>query len=139
MSRPILHSDYFCFLSGVSGRDLGYTISSPESDFGRSGSLTSTSGSPYFTSRPNTYKEKVRESVTLNCDVENLGKRNYSALKRYIYVYVGSDKFGVILEELYSKQKVVGDFSLSIYHTIILIGQKQKTHLLSNLCFCSAF
>ena len=66
------------FLPGVECRDLQYTISaagpSGDSDYAR-GPLSSSSGSPYFTSRPDTYKEEVRESVTLKCNVENLGKK----------------------------------------------------------------
>ena len=37
----------------------------------RSLSATST---PYFTSRPGSYREKVHETVTLKCQVEHLGE-----------------------------------------------------------------
>lgn len=62
----------FVYLSGYS-KDL-YTVtgSSPES----SARIGQPKASPFFTSRGETYKAKVRDSVVLLCQVENLGKTN---------------------------------------------------------------
>ena len=67
-------------------RDL-YSVSS--SDAYSSSALTATtSAKPYFTSRPDTYKEKVGEAVTLQCHVRNLGE--YKALHGIFYFIDGT-------------------------------------------------